>query len=96
MRIVNFPVFFTILLPPGSDRRSTDPVTQQFVDLPNLSQDSEPDAITATDDPSPTNALAAARNNIVRELLETDRKYVQDLEFMQVGTLDPPDRISQM
>jgi cell division control protein 24 len=29
------------------------------------------------------NAKEAARNNIVRELVETERKYVQDLEIMQ-------------
>lgn len=30
------------------------------------------------------NAHDAARNNIVREMVETERKYVQDLEVMQV------------
>ncbi|KAI0066248.1 hypothetical protein BV25DRAFT_1975938 [Artomyces pyxidatus] len=33
--------------------------------------------------PVPANAQEAARNNIVRELVETERKYVQDLEVMQ-------------
>ncbi|THH13217.1 hypothetical protein EW146_g6975 [Bondarzewia mesenterica] len=33
--------------------------------------------------PIPANAQEAARNNIVRELVETERKYVQDLEVMQ-------------
>ncbi|OAX44139.1 hypothetical protein K503DRAFT_545306 [Rhizopogon vinicolor AM-OR11-026] len=33
--------------------------------------------------PVPTNAQEAARNNIIRELVETERKYVQDLEIMQ-------------
>ena len=36
---------------------------------------------------SPTvvsNAQDAARNNIIREMVETERKYVQDLEVMQV------------
>lgn len=32
----------------------------------------------------PPNAQVAARNNIIRELVETERKYVQDLEVMQV------------
>ncbi|THV05107.1 hypothetical protein K435DRAFT_850307 [Dendrothele bispora CBS 962.96] len=39
-----------------------------------------------TDSPSslpPANAQEAARNNIVREMVETERKYVQDLEIMQ-------------
>ncbi|CAK5281493.1 unnamed protein product [Mycena citricolor] len=31
----------------------------------------------------PANAQEAARNNVVRELVETERKYVQDLEVMQ-------------
>ncbi|KAI0041006.1 hypothetical protein FA95DRAFT_1591168 [Auriscalpium vulgare] len=33
--------------------------------------------------PVPANAQEAARNNIIRELVETERKYVQDLEVMQ-------------
>ncbi|KAH8828393.1 hypothetical protein DL96DRAFT_1464086 [Flagelloscypha sp. PMI_526] len=33
--------------------------------------------------PPPANAQEAARNNIVREIVETERKYVQDLEIMQ-------------
>jgi hypothetical protein len=36
--------------------------------------------------PVPANAQEAARNNIIRELVETERKYVQDLEIMQVRT----------
>jgi cell division control protein 24 len=32
----------------------------------------------------PANAQEAARNNIIREMVETERKYVQDLEIMQV------------
>ncbi|KAJ6609885.1 hypothetical protein B0H10DRAFT_1812724 [Mycena sp. CBHHK59/15] len=31
----------------------------------------------------PANAQEAARNNIIREMVETERKYVQDLEIMQ-------------
>lgn len=34
---------------------------------------------------SPANAQENARNNIIREIVETERKYVQDLEHMQVG-----------
>lgn len=40
----------------------------------------------ATDDqvqPMPPSAQEAARNHIVREIVETERKYVQDLELMQ-------------
>ena len=32
----------------------------------------------------PANAQENARNNIIREIVETERKYVQDLEHMQV------------
>jgi len=35
--------------------------------------------------PHPTDAKEVARNNIIREIVETERKYVQDLETMQVG-----------
>jgi cell division control protein 24 len=36
--------------------------------------------------PTPANGPDAERNNIIRELVETERKYVQDLEVMQVCT----------
>jgi cell division control protein 24 len=36
--------------------------------------------------PTPANGPDAERNNIIRELVETERKYVQDLEVMQVHT----------
>ena len=36
--------------------------------------------------PTPANGPDAERNNIIRELVETERKYVQDLEVMQVRT----------
>ena len=35
----------------------------------------------------PVNAQEAARNNIIREMVETERKYVQDLEIMKVHHL---------
>ena len=34
----------------------------------------------------PANAQENARNNIIREIVETERKYVQDLEHMQVSS----------
>ena len=34
----------------------------------------------------PANAQESARNNIIREMVETERKYVQDLEVMQVSS----------
>ena len=45
------------------------------------------DSMFNPDSPSqagPANAQEMARNNIVREMVETERKYVQDLEHMQV------------
>ena len=33
----------------------------------------------------PVNPKESAQNNIIREMVETERKYVQDLEIMQVG-----------
>lgn len=36
--------------------------------------------------PTPANGPDAERNNIIRELVETERKFVQDLEVMQVRT----------
>lgn len=44
------------------------------------------ESLTATTPsvPVPANAQEAARNNIIKEIVETERKYVQDLEVMQV------------
>ena len=42
------------------------------------SLDSIPDSLP------PVNAQDSARQNIIREIVETERKYVQDLEVMQV------------
>jgi cell division control protein 24 len=41
----------------------------------------------ATDSPvaPPANAQESARNNIIKEMVETERKFVQDLEIMQVS-----------
>ncbi|PFH53744.1 hypothetical protein AMATHDRAFT_975 [Amanita thiersii Skay4041] len=49
---------------------------------PSLSAHDSLDSIAETVG-SPANAQDAARNNIVREIVETERKYVQDLEVMQ-------------
>ena len=38
----------------------------------------------------PANAQETASNNIIRELVETERKYVQDLEHMQVSAFPCP------
>ena len=35
---------------------------------------------------TPANGPDAERKNIIRELVETEHKYVQDLEVMQVRT----------
>ncbi|KDQ57595.1 hypothetical protein JAAARDRAFT_156392 [Jaapia argillacea MUCL 33604] len=54
---------------------------------PTLSSHESSDSISAPDVPpmstSPANAREAARINIIREMVETERKYVQDLEVMQ-------------
>ncbi|KAA1471718.1 hypothetical protein DENSPDRAFT_880711 [Dentipellis sp. KUC8613] len=52
---------------------------------PSLSNTESTDSLTPATafPPVPVNAQEAARNNIVRELVETERKYVQDLEVMQ-------------
>ena len=68
----------------------------QFVDPPDsppsmMSSQESADLFTA-DVPSvatPVNAQETARNNIIREMVETERKYVQDLEIMQVCALNP-------
>ncbi|KAF8639563.1 hypothetical protein AX17_001465 [Amanita inopinata Kibby_2008] len=49
---------------------------------PSLSSHDSLDSITDTV-ATPANAQDSARNNIVREIVETERKYVQDLEVMQ-------------
>lgn len=35
----------------------------------------------------PANPKESAQNNIIKEMVETERKYVQDLEIMQVRTV---------
>jgi hypothetical protein len=47
----------------------------------NGSFDSLADTLAST----PANAQESARNNIIKETVETERKYVQDLEIMQVS-----------
>jgi cell division control protein 24 len=37
--------------------------------------------------PAPVSAKEAAKANIIRELVDTERKYVQDMEVMQVRCL---------
>ncbi|EIM81079.1 uncharacterized protein STEHIDRAFT_86345 [Stereum hirsutum FP-91666 SS1] len=51
---------------------------------PPMPEDST-ESLTATTPsvPVPANAQEAARNNIIKEIVETERKYVQDLEVMQ-------------
>ena len=48
-----------------------------------------PDSLLDALPPQP-NGKEAARNNIVREMVETERKFVQDLEIMQVRVFVPP------
>lgn len=53
---------------------STDSLTDTLVTLP----------------PPPKDSAQTAQNNIIREMVETERKYVQDLEIMQVRTSPIP------
>ncbi|CAA7260588.1 unnamed protein product [Cyclocybe aegerita] len=48
-----------------------------------LSQTASFDSLTDTLATQPANAQETARNNIIKEMVETERKYVQDLEIMQ-------------
>lgn len=56
---------------------------------PSVTSYESPDSIVtdvaSSAPPPPADAREAARNNIVREMVETERKYVADLEIMQVG-----------
>lgn len=64
-----------------------DVFTQQAPPSPPSLLSAHPSTDSITLDPSlagqPVSAREAARNNIIRELVETERKYVQDLEVMQ-------------
>lgn len=51
---------------------------------PSLAANVSSDNISPDPLPQPANPQEQARNNIIREMVETERKYVQDLETMQV------------
>jgi cell division control protein 24 len=51
---------------------------------PSLSAHESTDSLSESFASTPVNAQEVARNNIIREIVETERKYVQDLEVMQV------------
>ena len=59
---------------------------------PTLSSHASADSLLDALPPQP-NGKEAARNNIVREIVETERKFVQDLEIMQVRVFVPPNVI---
>ncbi|KAJ7462255.1 hypothetical protein B0H11DRAFT_2054796 [Mycena galericulata] len=72
------------------DRNSTDGLVKVVETVTAIVEYLPEDAFELTpqspSDPSfvpPANAQEAARNNIIREMVETERKYVQDLEIMQ-------------
>ncbi|KAF7782160.1 hypothetical protein Agabi119p4_1536 [Agaricus bisporus var. burnettii] len=50
---------------------------------PSLDANNSCDNLLSDTLPQPANAQEMARNNIIREMVETERKYVQDLETMQ-------------
>ena len=53
--------------------------------MENGSTDSLNDTLVTQPTP-PKDSAQTAQNNIIREMVETERKYVQDLEIMQVRT----------
>jgi cell division control protein 24 len=54
---------------------------------PSLDGNSSYDNLLSDALPQPANAQEMARNNTIREMVETERKYVQDLEIMQVRSI---------
>ncbi|KAF5351656.1 hypothetical protein D9756_007738 [Leucocoprinus leucothites] len=50
---------------------------------PSIHANDSLDSLSSDTFPQPADAKEAARNNIIREIVETERKYVQDLETMQ-------------
>ncbi|KAJ3505158.1 hypothetical protein NLJ89_g7559 [Agrocybe chaxingu] len=64
------------------DRNSTDGLVKSRPPR-TLSQNPSFDSLTDTLVTQPANAQETARNNIIKEMVETERKYVQDLEIMQ-------------
>ncbi|KAF9522646.1 hypothetical protein CPB83DRAFT_899456 [Crepidotus variabilis] len=50
---------------------------------PSMSANGSFDSLADTLVSTPANAQESARNNIIKEMLDTERKYVQDLEIMQ-------------
>jgi cell division control protein 24 len=56
---------------------------------PTMPENGSYDSLADTLAPTPSNAQESARNNIIKETVETERKYVQDLEIMQVSLLTP-------
>ncbi|KAJ7132781.1 hypothetical protein C8R43DRAFT_1239544 [Mycena crocata] len=71
------------------DRNSTDGLVKVVETVTAIVKHLPADAFETelvSENPSsvaPANAQEAARNNIIREMVETERKYVQDLEIMQ-------------
>ncbi|KAJ7703230.1 hypothetical protein B0H17DRAFT_1042374 [Mycena rosella] len=63
-----------------ADAFETSPPSPAFISSHDSYDSLAPDNVSAI---PPANAQEAARNNIVREMVETERKYVQDLEIMQ-------------
>ncbi|KIM45448.1 hypothetical protein M413DRAFT_46858, partial [Hebeloma cylindrosporum] len=53
---------------------------------PSIMENGSTDSLTdtlVTQPPPPKDSAQTAQNNIIREMVETERKYVQDLEIMQ-------------
>ena len=56
-----------------------------FDEPPTMPENSPFDSLTGTLTATPANAQESARDHIIKETVETERKYVQDLENMQVS-----------
>ncbi|KAJ8076812.1 Guanine nucleotide exchange factor for Cdc42p [Marasmius tenuissimus] len=65
------------------DRIPEDAWEEAPPETPYMSSHDSRDSLVLDSPGVPSNARENARNNIVREIVETERKYVQDLEIMQ-------------
>jgi cell division control protein 24 len=70
---------------PESDSPPTSARDEQNTGLRNGLGDESADSTLR-----PANAQEMDRNNVIRELIDTERKYIQDLEVMHVSRPSPP------
>ncbi|KAG6832840.1 hypothetical protein H0H87_000194 [Tephrocybe sp. NHM501043] len=77
VKVINTVTAIVDHLPPDAFEPSHPAASSQFSN--DLYEASSSNSSIST----PANAQETARNNIIREMVETERKYVQDLEIMQ-------------